>query len=443
MKIKFAVLIIIIHSFLLSGCVSEIHQPLPSSTPTIVPPTSTAAAPESDLRISIESLNLQQERDGTIHVYGIAVNQSEHPLSNVRIKIVLQDSLEKTITLSIPLLIENLYPDESSPFTAAFTGVHSPATAYAEVTGAEIANFQRANTEFSEPIVYQNLDGETWLSLTASNPTSDRFCMLSARVGAFSPDGELMAVNSEGYGSHTLDARTTRQYYFEFASVNTDVSFRIFMDSQLCGPEIQDPNIGLEAGFFFDAQGNPFLAGSLINHETFSTRAAAVLTLVRDNQPLSVVEIVPPVPLQPGEILPFTTNSFPGLSLEELRQHLQRGNVEIQTELDPARSTATEEQLADLTVSINSLETSGSKLILSGTVENDQELRVLLPSVLLQITTTDGALITAGWDIVADAMQPGEKAPFILILPIPDGADLRMSEQDLRSFGIMVSVTGQ
>jgi len=443
MKFRISLIIFIIHSFLLSGCEAGTQEVISTPTPIVVPTTVPSPTPEPPPRILLDSLTLRPGGDDTFTVYGIAENQSEYPLTNIRIKVILQDSLEKTVTLSTSLLLQHLAPGESSPFLTEFTNVTLPASVSAEIIDWSIGTFQRTSLELSEPEFQQDLSDETWVFFTASNPTTSRVCLQSLWSGAFDPEGNLLAVNSQSYGNHVLDAGETRPYIMQFTSMPDEVTYEVFTDSLPCNPAAQDSNIGLDAVFSYDAQGAPFLTGSIINHDQVPTWTAAVLTLTGNTRVLSIIEIAPPVPLQPGEIFTFTTNSFPSLSLKNLREQLQRGDVEINIELDPARTTAAYEDIARLAVNITSLESSGSKMILKGTLVNNQPQRVFQPSVLFKVTTTDGETITSGWVVTANQAEPDEETLFTLVLPVPEGADLRMSEHDLRAFGIIDPVSGQ
>lgn len=430
---------LIIYAFLVSACgnISEkdnpgldpATQPAPDPTPT---PTAASEPP-----ISIEQLTLQHSM-GRATVLGLATNQSSLTLSDIRIRIDITDQSNRTSSTVTSLLMEHLGPGENSPFAAIVENMELPSHASAAVFDYQSTDFKRVLLEFEEPELRHSADG-TWLTLKVANPSAAPVCLHSLRVAGFTSTGELQSISETAIGLHAAVPGAELDYFVPFEKVEPDAKFEIYADSQHCEVDLQAPNVEVQAEIRYDSQDNPFILGTLTSGLDSPIQTAALITLRSENRVLSMVEVRPPIPLPGNEPIPFTITSFPTLAHEELRELHRADSLTVSILLDPIRTHQAQQLPVMLAAGLTALETTGSRLVINGEIINNQDYPVTQPSILVQITTTEGELITAGWEITADKAEPDESMPFHLILPIPDGFDLRLSEHDVRAFGIMVS----
>lgn len=431
---------IIIYGLLLTGCRTDTQitsHGTHNSAGTVTPTASATPTPTmtpSPL-VSIESLLLRSAGSSTV-VLGTAENQSSKPVSGVRIRVQLHADSGRTITASTGLLIENLAPGESSPFRITFDSVTDPVRASAAVANADAGTFKRVQLEMGEPQIRQDRDGSSWVLAEITNPSAAPVCVQGTAAAAFNNDGDLLQLNTNATGPRSIRAGQVHEYYFQFSRLEPHAVLQIFTDSQHCETEPREPDISSETQIRYDSQDNPFLLGSLTNNGSTPVHTEAVLTIRRDGELLSMLEISPPIPLPPEQPVHFTLASFPTLLLDDLKRAQQTGDLEISLQPDPMRTFEAEQPVL-LQAFVTGLEDNGSKLIVNGQVQNSRESSVQLPSIFLRITATGGELMTAGWVTAAEAAPAGSDQPFQLILPLPAEADLRLSEYDLRAFGIM------
>lgn len=145
-----------------------------------------------------------------------------------------------------------------------------------------------------------------------------------------------------------------------------------------------------------------------------------------------------PVPLKPGESQAFALAAVPGIEVWMLQQNGKPQNLSLQIWFDALALAPSVLAPSSLDLEIRSAEAIAGTLFLHGTVRNPWIDEMTHPSVLAAVRTTEGDLLAAGWMEVALSLAPNESADFVLALPLPEGADLAMTEYDLRALGVPI-----
>lgn len=188
------------------------------------------------------------------------------------------------------------------------------------------------------------------------------------------------------------------------------------------GPSLVDAE---EVEFQSDPQGNPFVTGVLVN-PTDRPRTTRLFLLATSNQDwLSAGAFEVPVPLPPHAVWPFSIASLPGLP-----DRAQEVDLEPYVIDGPAESGVVE-----VTAEVTGYEVIGSRLYLRGTVRTKGTDTLHRPTVFSLLRSSEGDLITGGWALAAERLEPGEVVPFLLTIPVPKGVDLALVEYDVQAFG--------
>jgi hypothetical protein len=174
-----------------------------------------------------------------------------------------------------------------------------------------------------------------------------------------------------------------------------------------------------------DPQGNPFVTGVLVN-PTDGPRTARLFLLATSNEDwLSAGAFEVPVPLPPHAEWPFSIASLAGLADRaedvDLTPYVVDGPAEA--------------GVVEVTAEVTGYEVIGSRLYLRGTVRTEGTDALLRPTVFSLLRSAEGDLISGGWALAAERLEPGEVVPFLLTLPVPKGVDLAMVEYDVQAFG--------
>lgn len=193
------------------------------------------------------------------------------------------------------------------------------------------------------------------------------------------------------------------------------------------------PRVELESvELRFDPQGKPFASGFVVNpsDQPRQTRLLILATVGDDWLSAGLLEF--PVPLPPRSRLPFAVDDFPGLT-ERRPQGEEGPSLVLVPYVADSVSKAVLEALA---AEVTGFEVIGSRVYLRGKVQAPESRAVLFPTLYASILTPEGELISAGWTMAAERVDPGQTVPFLLILPIPDHTDLSLAEYDVGALGI-------
>jgi hypothetical protein len=194
--------------------------------------------------------------------------------------------------------------------------------------------------------------------------------------------------------------------------------------------EIASPPMLLE-----DEQGDPLVVGVIRNGSSRPGWASILVTLRAEGEPIGLAQLVPPVPLGPGESRPFAAAEFPGMSSRWQRSDgLEALSLEVW--VDPVPPSEGGLRLLPLEVELRSYEGIGGTLFLRGTVRNPLDRAVRVATVLAAVRSIDGEPLAAGWQTVAAELAPDADGEFLLALSLPRGTDLALSEYDVVALGL-------
>ena len=174
-----------------------------------------------------------------------------------------------------------------------------------------------------------------------------------------------------------------------------------------------------------DPQGNPFVTGVLVNPTDRPRNTRLFLLVTSDEDWLSAGAFEVPVALPPHAEWPFSIASLAGLPDRAQGVDLAPYVVD-----GPA-----EAGVVEVTAEVTGYEVIGSRLYLRGTLRTEGTDTLLRPTVFSLLRSSEGDLITGGWALAAERLEPGEVVPFLLTVPVPNGVDLALVEYDVQAFG--------
>ncbi|HET7009227.1 MAG TPA: hypothetical protein VFI11_00505, partial [Anaerolineales bacterium] len=181
-----------------------------------------------------------------------------------------------------------------------------------------------------------------------------------------------------------------------------------------------------------DPQGQLFAVGRISNGSDAPqwAQVGALLSLREQWVSLGVFET--PTVIPAGASLPFAIDIFPGAE-EELAEHeADRGDLEVEPFLREAGTTAV---VREIDAEVRRFEVIGSRLYLRGVARNPGTTAARA-CIVAAVLSDEGDLLTAGWTAPAETVPPGGEAPFMLVLPVPDGVNLSLAEFDVQAFGV-------
>jgi hypothetical protein len=205
-----------------------------------------------------------------------------------------------------------------------------------------------------------------------------------------------------------------------------------FHDGRVTGrPEPGTLEILGDPTLHLTAQGAPFVVGTLANSGDPVT-GSVLISLFDEDRFIGLWELETPRPLEAGEQLSFAAFGFPGISLRLNQGDPNAIRVETRIEETATDSVAT---LIDMAIDVSTFLSSGSAIFIRGTVHNPMDFDVDAATVYVEVRSSTGELVTAGWS-TAGSFQPGASGEFVLDLPIPVGLDATLTEYDLRAIGL-------
>jgi hypothetical protein len=421
----------------LSSC-TPIPTTIPSNTiQSISSSTSTPDfTPTPTLTVQYEDLQLIRGiYEDEFTALGILVNQSDLPLHNVRIKVVLIDESGKILASKIsPLAMERLKLNESSPFEVAFNSPAPPDTFTVEVVDYEQEDFTRAKVNYQTIESVPNGEGGLVLLGRVSNPNDQAVDLLEIGLMAYDQESELVAVGNRIVGRLTIAPGAETLILIEFQRDPGIVDFVVWQDSIIAELTsrnplqiIDPPEIG------WTDQDHPFVASVIQNQDTQPLTVSAYLEIKVEDESVALSQIELPIPIPPGALLPLASSDFPGY-----RNRIPPRNSETEVTLDfvvESKTLSPAVTIHPLDLEITGYEAIGSSLFLNITLSNSTEERVLNSTVFVSLYDIQGNLLTAGWKS-AGKLPPGGSQQLVLDLPLPAGVDPTMAEYELAAYGL-------
>jgi hypothetical protein len=384
---------------------------------------------------------VDQDHSGKPSVVGFLRNELLEGVTNIRIRVRLIDEGGNVINQEEEtLLIKHLLPGESAPFLIQFSEVGQTDRIDAEVLHYQRSGYRDAelNVEISGTVF--NSEVKTIMLGWISNPLETPVEIHSIMFTAFDTDGTPQALVEPFHPSSLLPGERV-PFLASFDGDLQASSFQSHTDATHLSV-LKPPPVSFQQGpeVVFDPQGNLLVRGMIQNEGRLTRRISGSLALMLNDRIVSIAPFTPSIPLRPGEDRAFGLTAFPGW--RERLQELEGGIDELEASifLDPLASTEFMGQILQLRCEVTGFESTGSSLLLHGTVHNLTRSTVDVPTVQAEVRSTEGLLHTAGWVTIAQSLELDQSSPFVLVLRLPDGIELSQSEIDVYASGILEEI---
>jgi len=422
----------------LAACSPSLATQAPE-TPTSPAGTSTPApSPTPHLFTVISGLNSVPSEDGDgWTVIGLVTNRSDIVAGEVGVRVTLEGpGGEEIDDQEVSLAIPHLGPGETAPFSAQFPGAAEPVAAHAEVTRYSPAGRERAEVEVANLRALATVDGRLAVVGTVINRSARPIEVSQLAILASDEDGISLALASSSAHRARLEPGAEGPFLAILPAGLDEPSLTPYADATFAPAEPPSRLTFVSAPVpMEDEQGDVFVVGVIRNGESRPRWASVLVSLQSAGEVVGVAQEFVPIPLGPGESRAFTITRFPRLASGAAPAAGIEG-LSVEAWVDPVRSPDDGLRAVPLALQVRSYEAIAGTLFLQGTVENDSGAAVLSATVLAVVRSLDGAPLSAGWRLVAESLEAGESAAFVLELTLPRGADLVMSEYDIVASGL-------
>jgi hypothetical protein len=320
-----------------------------------------------------------------------------------------------------------LAPGSPSTFTAEFVGALDPDSAEARVSTYLPGNLEETSVATHVGRTFRAEDGRINLLLEINN-TSGRPVHLAGLAAVLRDDaGGLQGIAEGAAGLTGVAAGTRTTWLLVGDSSGRAAPASVLTDARPL-QTLPDARISLvgELQQGMTDQGLGFVIGEVVNESSVLRWARGIVLLSREGDAVSLAELRSPLPLLPGEKLPFLLWPFPGIEPFE-------DNWTASFEADSLASENIKADIVQLELEVLQLEQVGSSLFVRGRVHNPQTHAVLRPSVLGSVHSAAGELLSAGWVTPKESLDGSTGVEFRLQLPLPEGLDLSQAEFDFRA----------
>lgn len=416
---------------LLAACApSPAHTPTGSS-PSPTPRTEPAPSPTPTIPPGFREPSIVRRNDGVAEAIGLFTNHTSFTIDDVLLQVDFYDGAEKLVSvMESRLAIAPLGPGASSPYRTRYPAAGSPASARVQVVSYE----RRGSPPFLLPVETQNagatIEGGWRVVGTVRGDTETAVGIESFLLAAFE-DEELVGLSLPAVAPRHIPAETIRPFEATFPLPLNDPTVRSF----LVGTAAPNPADGqlladLDPGLQLDQGGRPFVVGLLQNPTNRSLSPRLLLELRAAGSTVRVLPLESSIPLLPGEGRPFA------LRLPDGRSQHDPARLVIRTYLDERRPDPGSRS-ETLTAQITSAEEISGSYFLRGILRNPHPQQVNEPTLFLALRSTEGELLSAHWQRVADSLVGEGEQAFVLALPLPAGSQIERAEFDLRALGLL------
>jgi hypothetical protein len=272
---------------------------------------------------------------------------------------------------------------------------------------------------------------------TVVNGTRTPALVDSLAILARRSDGEPAAVSTLASSCRYLGPNQRCPFLVEVPAPEGPLTWVAFIDAAATSPLPDPPLSQLEPPrLVLDSSGQPLVLGSLRNEDERARWLDGQVSLRFGGELLTVAWIRPPVPLAPGETRAFALSDFSGWQAISESETPDIDEIDIDLRLDPWGSAASEAGPLALQAEVTRFEQVGDRLFLRGVLGNGWSTAVIHPSALVSIRRTDGRLVSAGWVTAGQELAGGGSLGFLLVLPLPERADVAAAEFDLIGAGL-------
>ena len=368
-------------------------------------------------------------------VIGFILNQSTRGIEKALIQVTVEGPAGTRLAeVTVTSLMANLAPGEAGPFAATLRGIGAAEMAEARVISFTPARVRRSILEIEVLEQFATESGELALLGLVSNP-GDRTQVISwFGLVALDADSQPRSLAQTQLGPLILSPGEAVPFLALASKSSGDARWLPYHDAV----QVEDPGpsaVGWDEQprIQTSPQGRPFVIGSLRNESGSAQQASVLLVLRSGDRILSLTELRPPLPLEPGQRLAVAARDFPGLSLR--LEGLDPESLEVESRVQSSSGLG---QSVGMYVEVTAFHSVGSSVFIRGMLRNDGDLEVSSAAVFAEIRSPEGELLTAGWFSAPSQLAPSEQTDFVIDLPLPQGADPTELEYDLRALGVPV-----
>lgn len=409
-----------------------------SGTPTGPPGTPTPApTPTPTLAARVEAgPPLAAGEAGVWIVLGHVELEQGGPAREIALRIDLLSRDGLPLAAGAARLPGGMVAGERAPFEARIAFAGAPAGARGEVTAYAPAEFTRAWVE-AAALSHTPLPEGGWEAIGMLVNLSTRAAAVQdvLVVGLRADRSPAVLAQAQAYPP-ALAPGESAPFVVHIPAAPGLVTVEAWIDAVVApAPPRSGLALAEPARVVHDASGGPMIVGALRNDDARPREARLLLDITRAGSLIGAAELRMPLPLAPGETRGFAL-AAPAALFENLAgQEWTAGDLAVGTYVDAAASAAAREAIQPLEVRLTGIEQIGRALFLRGEVSNPWASALEGPAVLAAVRATDGALLTAGWAVLGERLEPGGVQPFVLALPWPRAADLALSEFDVIAGG--------
>jgi hypothetical protein len=381
------------------------------------------------------------------HVVGEVFNNSERPLTNIELTIVVRDVQGESVLVEgvadpvdyviISPLLYTLAPGESTPFDFYMSGYEAePATwtFQVEVSGHSTGRVSRARLQVENDQVVSDDFGGLYITGELVNLDSQP-ALVNGLAGALlgADDAVLAAASSYTHARYLApagDAEGSDRTPFAISldgPIDSYTQAAFYWDSDVSEPLTAGSEVSVEVvNSYRDDFDHLHLVALVTNHGSEVLNVSLVAGLYdRDGIVLDSVTLSTPVFVVPGGRVPVNFDFFSILNYSQaLRAQVERYSIQI----DRYWTYSTTWEVVDLDTRNETNELSAGGIVtFVGDVVNTSDVEVTSATLVLGIYDVNGNLVTSSWMNVfpdAESAMPGDAMPFELSLYLPSDADI-------------------
>jgi hypothetical protein len=335
--------------------------------------------------------------------------------------------------------LTHLAAGEASPFKAEFPGAHDALSPRVDVSDFEEGEFRRANVQVEglETAAAEG-DGRVILGRLVNSETVS---VEIEQVSLLIRDEEDMPIDLVDWeaGLTLLDPEGSTPFMARMSANPESITLTPYVDALQTAQEPGPSPVTLpsQPWLKIDERQKPFILGYIHNESPWPRWGSLVLAISFKGELASVVDLMPPIPIPPGDTITYALTDIPSLMAQLSGQDWQLSDLTVEAWVDVLRAQPSEHQTMPLGLEITGHELMGVSLFLRGWVTNLSQQEALSPTVLASMRDSRGRTISAGWAVAGETLNPDQTIEFILFLPLPRGVSPSTCEYDLSAIGLM------
>ena len=411
---------------LLAGC----------RAPTPLVPSPSAAAPEAAtpvVQILSHARLRESNRPGEWLVLGIAENTGEQDLQNPQVRIVLRDEAGNEIARrTAPLPTDRLAAGAAWPYREPFRPSPAPSSVEAQLMGDPIPPEGTPLLKAEHVRVFIDDQGLPTALGRLTNLSNESVIVETVRVVGSESSGDLATVVDAQPAFMGLPPDTPVPFLASLPVSGADLDWEAYALAQAgaiprSGAEIVDIE------YHDDDQGNLFVTAALHNTSPIPLWVRLTGLMLEDGAWLAGVPAEIPVPLSPGELVPFTLRGPGADSAASPSDTSESPTIAWQLF---AETEAAERSPMPIALEVIGYEPVGSTLFLRVRLTAPVSAAIDRPTAFATINGPDGSLLSAGWSSGPILLGSGQEAVVTVPIPLPSDLDLTQVQFDVRASGL-------